>query len=301
MSKKTAKRLRLAWCTDIHLDFADDKRVACLSAEAEARADALLVTGDIGESHSLKKHLQRLRAAFTGPIYFILGNHDRYGTSLAEAEKVAASCEEPFRYLSQMEAVALSPTVGLVGEDGLYDARAGKVDLTRCFLRDFNEIEEFATAMGLPKGVFARETILVDCVQQAARAGVDRLAVKLEKALNRFEHVIVATHVPPFIEASWHRGKISDQWTLPWYSAPSMGDMIFALAMEFPEKRITVFAGHSHHFRHCKISNNVEVYVGSARYGWPTINRILYVGKGLDIQPLTREVPPPETALEEID
>jgi hypothetical protein len=32
----------------------------------------------------------------------------------------------------------------------------------------------------------------------------------LPAALGRFRHVVVLTHVPPFREACWHEGRISD-------------------------------------------------------------------------------------------
>ena len=51
-------------------------------------------------------------------------------------------------------------------------------------------------------------------------------ASKREQALERFEHVLVLTHVPPFREACWHEGRISGDDYLPYFACKATGDVL---------------------------------------------------------------------------
>ena len=49
---------RLAWLTDIHLNFLRTRAVeAFLASLADAKADAFLIGGDIGEAHDVTRYL----------------------------------------------------------------------------------------------------------------------------------------------------------------------------------------------------------------------------------------------------
>src|SRR5690348_9261110 len=71
---------RMAWLTDIHLNFVHPSGLkafyGCLP-----KADAFAITGDISESHDLAAHLRVF--AEMGLVYFVLGNHDFYRSSIA--------------------------------------------------------------------------------------------------------------------------------------------------------------------------------------------------------------------------
>ena len=65
---------RLAWATDLHLNFASKPVQQALAASLIAQqADALVVTGDIGEAPSFGLYLEWLAEAFGKPVYFVLG------------------------------------------------------------------------------------------------------------------------------------------------------------------------------------------------------------------------------------
>jgi predicted MPP superfamily phosphohydrolase len=75
---------RLAWLTDLHLNFVTPGHVDRLCrAVREAGADAVLLGGDIGESHDVVEHLEGLDARLDLPIYLVLGNHGFYRGSIA--------------------------------------------------------------------------------------------------------------------------------------------------------------------------------------------------------------------------
>lgn len=76
--------MRAAWATDVHLEFVEDApRDAFIAALKDTGADCVLLTGDIGEAASTREHLERIAGALDRPVYFVLGNHDYHGGSIA--------------------------------------------------------------------------------------------------------------------------------------------------------------------------------------------------------------------------
>src|SRR5581483_10373621 len=64
----------------------------------------------------------------------------------------------------------------------------------------------------------------------------------LPEALDRFRHVIVLTHVPPFKEACWHEGQISNDNWLPHFTCKAVGDVLKD-AMASSDRQMTVYCG----------------------------------------------------------
>ena len=54
--------MKLAWATDIHLDHASESTRRKFFQSVKKQADALVVTGDIAESHTLGSTLTALAA-----------------------------------------------------------------------------------------------------------------------------------------------------------------------------------------------------------------------------------------------
>ncbi|MGO9261086.1 MAG: metallophosphoesterase family protein [Bryobacteraceae bacterium] len=76
--------MRIAWLTDIHLNFVSPHdRAGWYANLAGQKLDALLVGGDIGEADSVARFLTEIESALGVPIYFVLGNHDFYRSSIA--------------------------------------------------------------------------------------------------------------------------------------------------------------------------------------------------------------------------
>ena len=123
--------MRLAWATDIHLNFltATDRRRFLESVRGQM--DALVISGDIAESNSVGEMLRQIDAWLERPVYFVLGNHDCYrgsvaGTRASVSEMVNVS--KNLVYLSGAGVVELTLNTCLVGHDGWTDARLGDCD-----------------------------------------------------------------------------------------------------------------------------------------------------------------------------
>ncbi len=264
-----ARAVRIAWCTDIHLDHL---RAAGRARFAESLlatgADAVLVTGDISTADRLSGHLVELERAVGRPVLFVLGNHDFYGGSIAsvrEAMRELAAREPHLRHLPVCEPIALGSRTVLVGCDGFGDARLGHGLTTPVVLNDHLLIRELA-GLSRPE--------LVETLRALGDQEATRLREKLTLVRDA-EHVIVATHVPPFREATWHEGRASDDQWLPFFSCKAVGDVLEAHARAHPRTSLTVLCGHTHGSGVARLADNLVVYTGGADYGSPVVAGVL--------------------------
>jgi 3',5'-cyclic-AMP phosphodiesterase len=261
---------RIAWLTDIHLNFLLAEQVrAFLLSIARLRPDAVLISGDIGEAHNVCEYLELARELVPAPIYFVLGNHDYYHGSITEVRsRVAEFCAERpgLVYLTQQGVVELTPHVALVGHDGWADAREGAYDRSLVSMMDFRLIAEL---YGLTKQ--ARRKVL-EALGDEAAAHVRRV---LPLALERQREAVLLTHVPPLRAACWHEGRISDDDWAPHFTCRAVGDAILEVMAARPDKRLTVLCGHTHGQGECQPLANVQIITGGAEYGNPAISRLL--------------------------
>ena len=64
--------MRVAWTTDIHLEFLDENSLdVYMDSLAEEMFDILLIAGDIGTSSTVTDYLARLARSLHVPIYFL--------------------------------------------------------------------------------------------------------------------------------------------------------------------------------------------------------------------------------------
>jgi 3',5'-cyclic-AMP phosphodiesterase len=272
MTRDMTAPMRLVWLTDIHLNFLLPKQAEDFFAAVRAdMPDAIMMTGDIGEANSVCEWLQRLDDALQRPIYFVLGNHDFYGGSIAEVRAAvdALSRKRPnLVYLTTSDVVELTPTVGLVGDDGWADGRLGKYEQSYVMMNDYRLIAELA-----PFSKKARWPVLKKLGDEAA-AHIRRV---LPIALQKYPHVLLATHVPPFREACWHEGQISDDEWLPHFTCKAVGDAILEIMRPAVDRQLTVYCGHTHSAGICQPLPNVMVYTGGAIYGQPKVQSIIAI------------------------
>lgn len=262
--------LRLAWLTDVHLDFLDDSALDGFLAEvSRLEADALAVTGDIAQAGTIVHQLERLADAAARPVYFVLGNHDFYHGSIAGVRNEVAAlsarnsllcwlpCEEP---------IAVTYRWALVGHDGWADGCLGDYLRSVVMMNDYLLIDEFR---GLDKVARGRQ------LEAQAQTAAEHLRQALPRALALRESVLVLTHVPPFRDACWHEGRISDDQWLPHFSSQIVGQTLLEAAAAHPKQRILVLCGHTHGAGRCWPLPNLEVRTGGAEYGRPQVQEVL--------------------------
>jgi hypothetical protein len=96
-----------------------------------------------------------------------------------------------------------------------------KAPSTKAQINDFYQILDFATDPE-PKG-FPIDESPGPTVRSSSQAGAF-------KALAHYPTTIVATHVPPYEGAAWHKGATSSPDYQPFFSSPTMGDLVTAAA-----------------------------------------------------------------------
>jgi 3',5'-cyclic-AMP phosphodiesterase len=269
--------MRLAWLTDIHLNFLpEDERREFLETITE-QADAVAVSGDIAESTSIIDILKEMESVLRMPIYFVLGNHDFYRGSIAQTRNEVASLAEQsewLTYLTTTSAVELTPNTVLIGHDGWADARLGDFEESTVFLNDYKAIRELRKwkgDFGIDKP--ALEEVLNELGDEAAH----HLETVLHEAMLEHPSVIALTHVPPFKEAAWHEGKHSDDNFLPHFACKATGDAFRHVMDKQPESQLLVLCGHTHGQGEVWITENIHILTGEAEYREPVIQRILDV------------------------
>lgn len=260
---------RVAWMTDVHLNVLSASAAQVfLASVARERADALLVGGDVAESPELVPALRRIAETADCPVYFVLGNHDYYFSSIERVRSAAARlCAETpgLIYLSEVGSIELTQSVGLVGHDGWADGRLGDYERSLVMMNDYRLIDDFQghdkqSRWGVMQGLAAE-----------AAAHVRRV---LPEALERFPHVLFLTHVPPFLEACWHEGRISDEQWSPHFTSKTVGDALVDVARAHPDRQVTVLCGHTHGEGESRILPNLRVLTGGAEYGAPRMQRV---------------------------
>jgi 3',5'-cyclic-AMP phosphodiesterase len=85
---------------------------------------------------------------------------------------------------------------------------------------------------------------------------------------------VLATHVPPFRDACWHEGTISDDEWLPHFTSKAMGDALLEIMRDHPAQELTVLCGHTHGRGEARLAENILVLTGGAEYGSPAIERV---------------------------
>ena len=269
--------MRLAWTTDIHLNHVPSLiRERFLGLVAAQDCDGIVISGDIAESADVVRHLQVLADTVTVPVFFVLGNHDFYGSSIgATVQKVIRACRENdrLRYLTDMPAVPLD-TFGrqdrtyLVGEDGWGDATEGDFEQSYVRLNDFVQIRDFCES---------EPTTWKQTLEHLGARSADRLAAKLRAIPEDAQQILVVTHVPPFREACWYEGRTTDDHWAPFFVCGQVGRVLRDISQSRPQCNYSVLCGHTHHSGIARLEPNLTVFTGSACYGKPEIVTILNV------------------------
>ncbi len=267
------KPARIAWLADLHLDQAtpasEQSFLKKLSGEV---FDAAIVTGDTSNGREIAGHLAKLGAACgSRPVYFCCGNHDFHGSDF---DSVHASIREVCKrhdnlnFLGHGEIIPLTGNTALVGNGGWADGRAGWGRHTVIKSPDQHRIGDLARLT--TDDLFHR-------MYRLGRESAGYFRHVIPQALRHFSHLIVCTHVPPFRQAARFDGRICGDTHLPHFCNISAGGVIAGLAKNHPRRRITVLCGHTHCPAQVRILDNLEVRVGGARRGVPSLQGMLDV------------------------
>jgi Icc protein len=270
--------MRLAWLTDIHLNFVDAPTIQRFLESVAAQADAVAISGDIGESHDIYFYLRRIEEIVKKPIYFVLGNHDFFRGSISQVRRIVTEVAEESKYLKYLTATGveeLTPRTAIIGHDGWADGRLGDIEKSDVILNDHLLITELAVCWN---GVELDRQKLKPILAALADEAAWHFERVLEAAASTYPNIIALTHVPPFREAAWHRGKPSDDNFLPYFASKAVGEVMKNVMQAHPQSNLVVLCGHTHGGGEIKVLENLRVMTGEAAHGKLRINGILEVG-----------------------
>jgi predicted phosphohydrolase len=271
----------LLWATDVHLDHVGHPGAAFQFARAlrgeHPTSQGLLLTGDIAEAPTVLSIVRDVKKGFEGPVFFVLGNHDYYGSSFsavdARLNKELPESDTSPHWLRRAP-VWLSDDTVLLGNGGFYDGRYGDQQ-SSLELTDFRKIEDLFTAQDESR------RRLFSVMAQRTDSLVAELAIQMEAILRQDPRVvIIATHVPPYREAAFYKGEHSDNQFAPFFSSQAMGELLTKVASENEQTRFLTLCGHTHGSGRYQARTNLEVVTGAARYGAPDLAGIVEIDEG---------------------
>jgi hypothetical protein len=93
----------------------------------------------------------------------------------------------------------------------------------------------------------------------------------LPYALQRYRHVLVATHAPVLEQAALYDGRKCGGQFLPHFVNIAAGGVLVGIARNHPKSRLTVLCGHTHSAARVRGGANLEVLVGA-----PGVARLVF-------------------------
>lgn len=278
--------MKLAWLTDIHLDAVGfDDRMAFYKTIKEACVDAIMITGDIGESTSVEHFLTEI-SSLDIQIYFVLGNHDYYKGSIPNTRNIMFFNDEIMYLTHSVDGEYLENKAYLVGQDCWADGRNGNYAQSHVRLNDSKYIQELANARKIDEVEMFCDTgefkLKYRHVLKKMQELADADASALEKQIlsltrSNAKKILIAMHVPPFAENAYYNGKMSDDNYLPFFSSKVTGDMLLRVCGAHPDIEFQGYCGHSHGKSVYQPLPNLIVKGGEAMYGHPQIQEIIEI------------------------
>ena len=255
----------VAWLSDIHLDMVEPSWFDALCTEIrDSDARAVWLTGDIATGNDICSWLVRIHDQTALPVYFVLGNHDYYHSSFSQVDQAVQEISTRHRgivWMDTQDFIALDEQTGLVGVGGWGDARAGDFHGTPIRINDHRLIEDLSN--------ISREEVYRRLLLRGSMMA-DRLSQQLERCVHA-QTIWVLTHVPPFEQACWYKGKAGDpHWTAD-FVCVAVGEVLERFALRYPEKNLHVLCGHGHNRGIVHKRRNLTVHTAAAEYRKPRV------------------------------
>jgi predicted phosphodiesterase len=249
--------------SDTHYDLSSPltKLMQCEKINKE-KPSGLIITGNISNGLTIKRDLEYLAKNINCPIYFIKGNHDMWFSSFKDTNFKIAALEEKYKNLFCLDnnnPIQLSEDneCGLIGATGWYSGTCGnpeliKISLDWILIKEIRQLPNFR----------ARIEYFKFLADESAKV----VKEKLEKALDEFKTIYLATHFPPFIGCE----KSVGSWMAPYFLAYNinepMGEMLIDVMKKHKKRQLIVLAGHSHEATFIQPAKNIYCIVSEAKY-----------------------------------
>lgn len=265
--------MKLIWASDVHLNFLDlSSRQQFYQKLKKVKGDNIIISGDIGESQNVHNYLKEIQEYTGKNLFFVLGNHDYYDSSLKKVRKEMEQYKNKIYYLPN-GFVKLDDQTALVGVDGWGDGRNGDYEYSRLTMSDWLYIKE------LNKAYLKGREALLKALQEVADGDARELAKNVLEALKlpSIKRIIISTHVPPLEESCLYAGKKSTSDGLPFFSSQCLEKTIIPIVEKFPNIDFLWLSGHTHSRSFVQKRPNLVVKVAHSQYFHPQIEDIINV------------------------
>lgn len=262
------------WISDPHLDRLHKEDPQALSRLRRVldtdNITHILLGGDIADSRTFEEELRRFCEACGRPVYFVLGNHDYYFSSVADMQSRASALDIPdVQWLPDAGVVPLNDNTALVGQGGWGDAHRGDLE-DFVILTDYAAISDLALMIDHEdfwvRGFTEREK-LVSKLQALGWEAADALSRHLTEAAKNFTQILILTHVTPFYQTCTYKDLPGNEKGFPGFLWDTMGSLLDDFAASHPDISISVFSGHTHQESQGQIAPNLRAWSAKAEYG----------------------------------
>lgn len=232
--KESEDTQKILWVTDTHFTLRDRSINHFVELASSSKYSNVFITGDIANDGILGI-LHLIEKKISKPIYFVLGNSDHnYYQEILNVQKSIKQNFEKSKFLHYLDnkIIFLDEKYALIGFDGFANTWVA------------NEYSQFHKL-------------------------IESLKVNIEHSIKMdSKKIIILTHVPPFKESCWYRGKVSSGKQAEQYYCSALGNLLLDLSKKNKKIKFIVFSGHTHHVSAEKFPigdkhQNIDVYVGN--------------------------------------
>lgn len=234
------------WATDLHLNYFSNDYINNFGKSLKKyNAKALIVSGDISLGNRFKNDIQVLSESIGIPIYYVLGNHDYWYSSISEINLISKELQSNNIYNLNYNIVEINNSTALLGFDGWYDCNY-LID-PEYKMSDWHKIKDFKDKDPIQYSIELSKSFYYfkDVSLKAKEIG--------------YVNQLIVTHVPPYKELIIEK-------PFSFYCSSFSGEMLNSLELN----KIVCLSGHTHN-RSSYIKNNIKTYVGEACRGKPSV------------------------------
>ncbi len=254
-------REKYFWFTDVHLSsgFPFSRKHFCQKINQE-KPKAVFITGDISNGLFLSSDLEYIANNSQSEIFFVLGNHDYYWTSISKTHSNIRNLVSKYRklcWLTDVDFIELNQSTALIGEEGWYDGRIGNSSYLN-LTADWFLIEEGRKCKNFQEKL--------DFYRQLSRSSNQSIKTKITNVLKKYNTIYLLTHFPPWREATRAQGTILESYWEPYNVNYLLGLELESIMNNNLDKKLVVLCGHTHTPSVINVNSNIECFVGDGNF-----------------------------------
>lgn len=262
-------RGKYLWLSDTHTKIID--RYKLLSVILDQKPRAVFHTGDISEGFAFLSDLEFIGKRIGRPFYFVLGNHEVWGSSFAKIHAGVRSLCDRYKNLVWMTEggiIQLNDEACLIGADGWYSAEIGNPEYIK-YTGDWFFIEDFKKLSSMKERIAK--------FRELAIQSAELLGIRLEQALQNYKTIYLLSHVPAWAEAHRPNGWFGEKFYEPYNTNLILGKTLEKIMSNYKKRHLICLMGHTHCPVQIHVQRNIECRVSRGSYHKISEEEIIYI------------------------